>query len=51
MPSLVKTYFSQMVDAVFLLHEVNQLVHLDIKPDNVIIKNDLSLKVIDFGLS
>lgn len=31
------------------MHNVNGLAHLDLKPDNIVILNDLSLALIDFG--
>jgi serine/threonine protein kinase len=41
----------QLILMVDFLHNVNGLAHLDIKPDNVIIKDDFSLAFIDFGHS
>lgn len=31
------------------MHEVNKLAHLDLKPDNIVITDDLQLAFIDFG--
>lgn len=31
------------------LHEVVEMAHLDIKPDNIILKDDGSLALIDFS--
>ncbi|XP_057312215.1 maternal embryonic leucine zipper kinase-like [Hydractinia symbiolongicarpus] len=42
--------FSQMVSAVKFCHTKN-IAHLDIKPDNIIVNEELSIKLIDFGLS
>jgi len=38
------------VRAVNYLHESN-VIHRDLKPDNVLVKEDLSVKICDFGLS
>lgn len=39
-----------MVSAVKFCHTKN-IAHLDIKPDNIIVNEELSIKLIDFGLS
>lgn len=31
------------------MHNVNNLAHLDLKPDNLVITDDLTLAFIDFG--
>ena len=45
------TYFMmrKLVEGLMFLHEENKLAHLDIKPDNIIIKDDFSPAYIDFG--
>jgi serine/threonine protein kinase len=40
---------SHLIMMVEFLHNTNGLAHLDLKPDNVIIKDDFSLALIDFG--
>jgi serine/threonine protein kinase len=34
---------------IYFLHNENELAHLDLKPDNIIIKDDFSFALIDFG--
>lgn len=46
---LVRYFTRQLVEAVAVLHKVNGLAHLDLKPDNVVIKSDCSLALIDFA--
>ena len=41
-------YFHQLIDGVEYLHS-HSLVHYDIKPDNLMINNDNTLKIADFG--
>jgi serine/threonine protein kinase len=40
---------SKLIQMVDFMHNANGLAHLDLKPDNVIIKDDFSLALIDFG--
>lgn len=46
----VLKYASQLCDAVAEIHR-NNILHLDIKPSNILIENDGTLKLIDFGIS
>jgi serine/threonine protein kinase len=39
------------LEGLIVLKEKSGLAHLDIKPENIIIKDDYSLGIIDFGLS
>jgi protein kinase A len=39
----------QLILMIDFLHNVNGLAHLDLKPDNIIIKDDFSFALIDFG--
>jgi len=48
---LVRHIFGQIVKGIEYLHQINHLVHLDLKPDNIIIRDDYSIAIIDFGLS
>jgi [calcium/calmodulin-dependent protein kinase] kinase len=43
------TYFRQLISALHYLHEVAKYVHRDIKPHNLLINKDFTLKVSDFG--
>ena len=41
-------YFIQVVNAVYFLHE-NQIIHRDIKPENLLIDDNNTIKLCDFG--
>ena len=41
-------YFIQVVNAVYFLHE-NQIIHRDIKPENLLIGENNTIKLCDFG--
>jgi len=47
---VVWQYISDIVQGVQHMH-ANRLVHLDIKPDNILVGYDSSLKLTDFGIS
>ena len=49
--NLQKSLIKQLVEALDFLHTANGLAHLDIKPDNIIIRDDNKLSLIDFGHS
>ena len=42
--------FTKILKSVKILHD-NRIVHCDIKPENIIVGNDFSVKLIDFGFS
>lgn len=42
--------FIQIIDAIKFIHQHN-IVHLDLKPENIFIENNLTVKILDFGLS
>ena len=46
---LVLHIFQQLVDAVTKLHE-NNIIHRDIKPQNIMIANDFTIKLMDYGV-
>lgn len=47
---IVSTIFNDVAHALEVAHE-NQVLHLDIKPDNILIDNKGKVKVTDFGLA
>mmetsp|Transcript_30872 Transcript_30872/g.28060 ORF Transcript_30872/g.28060 Transcript_30872/m.28060 type:complete len:312 (-) Transcript_30872:45-980(-) len=47
---LLRSYFYQLIEAVEYLHD-NQIAHLDIKLENVVLGANYFLKLIDFDLS
>lgn len=38
-----------MIECLDFMHSINNLAHLDIKPDNIVLTDDLTLAFIDFG--
>ena len=46
----VKDWTRQILDAIKSCHD-NQIAHIDIKPENLVLKNENTLKLIDFGLA
>lgn len=49
--SRTKKYFTELVSAVYYLHRTLNVVHRDLKLDNLLLDEYDHLKVIDFGLS
>merc|ERR1719498_1457856 len=47
---LLRTYFKQLVSAVNYLH-VNNIAHMDIKLDNLMLGANFELKLIDFDFA
>lgn len=48
--SRARFYLRQIAEAVRHCHKFG-VVHRDLKPDNIIFSEDMSIKLIDFGLS
>jgi len=49
-PSLVKTLLHQLMKGVEFMHN-SQVIHRDLKPQNILVTKDNILKIADFGLS
>jgi len=47
---LVRSYFLQLLDALEHIHK-NQIAHRDIKLENILLDNEYSIKIADFGYS
>ncbi len=48
--AIARTYFVQLLDAIECMHLAG-ICHLDIKPDNILLDENYSVKLSDFGLS
>ncbi|XP_054773758.1 cyclin-dependent kinase 1-like [Lytechinus pictus] len=49
-PALVKSYLHQMVDGIKFCH-CRRILHRDLKPQNLLIDNNGTIKLADFGLA
>ena len=47
---MARTYFHMLVEAVEYIHDCD-VAHLDIKAENILLDEDYSIKVADFGFS
>ena len=47
---IARTYFKQIIDTLAYLHK-NNIAHRDIKPDNLLLDENYSIKVADFGFA
>ena len=45
-----KIYFDKVVEAVSYAHSM-QIVHRDIKPENIMVLDDESIRILDFGIA
>jgi serine/threonine protein kinase len=46
---IVASLFQQIVEGVMFLHDSLHIAHLDLKPENIGIDDDLNVKIFDFG--
>lgn len=46
-----RLYFIDMLKALFYCHKVADVIHRDIKPDNIMINHNNQAVLIDFGVS
>jgi len=47
---LIRTYFKQLIEGLEYLHQ-NNIAHLDLKPENLLIGDDFLLKIADYDTS
>ncbi|KAK0521166.1 cyclin-dependent kinase 5, partial [Tilletia horrida] len=48
---LAKFYLRQLLDGLHYLHDELKFVHLDLKPENIVLHRNHCLRIADFGLS
>ena len=48
--NIIKSFVYQILKGLYHCH-INRIIHRDLKPQNLLITNDLKLKLADFGLS
>ena len=49
-PDICRFYFKRILDTVRYLHK-EKIAHRDLKPDNILLDNNLNVKIADFGLA
>ena len=47
----MRPYFTDMLKALFYCHKVVNVIHRDIKPDNIMLNHNDEAVLIDFGVS
>ena len=48
---MARFYFHQLIDTLDYLHNSKEIIHRDLKIENLLLSQDYSLKLADFGLS
>lgn len=48
--NIVRYFFAQIIDGLAHMHEKN-VAHLDLKPENIMVDDDLTIKIVDFGFA
>ena len=48
---IVLTWLQNCCRALYILNEQLNILHLDIKPENILIRDNLNIAIVDFGLS
>ena len=44
-------FLIQLLKGLFYLHEEKKIIHKDIKPENILIDEDMNLKISDYGIN
>ncbi|KAK0521292.1 Cell division protein kinase 1 [Tilletia horrida] len=50
-PEMAKYYVRQVLEGLAYLHEDRGILHLDLKPDNILVERNHHVRIADFGLS
>ena len=50
-PELMKSQFSELIEALSLVHNKAGYAHLDLKLENILVSNEGQMKLCDFGFA